>query len=198
MFLRSDSSYNQQQDFRESHTIHRPPLMQPNILWQQNSDNPENGDNFVKISKFWTSLNDRKIAWRQRLIPKSENSSEIDWEPQRFDEVFKLQSPQVRGITLYWRKPDTDQERSTTPYKLELDIQQLQLYIYPQSQKDLVIRVGIPEVVYQKTEITNPQWASSSSGDNHVLILRDKQQLIEVKLTLSPDNIAQLKEQLPG
>jgi hypothetical protein len=44
--------------------------MQPKIIWQQNSDNPENGNNFATISKLWTSLNDRKIAWRQRLIPQ--------------------------------------------------------------------------------------------------------------------------------
>ncbi|MGQ4648673.1 hypothetical protein [Lyngbya aestuarii] len=171
--------------------------MQPKIIWQQNSDNPENGGNLAKISKLWESFNNKKVAWRQRLIPQSDNISAIDWEAQRFDEIFKLQTPQVRGITLYWRKPDSDQERSTTPHKLEFDTQSLQLYIYPQSQKDIVFRVGIPEVVYQKIEITNPQWESSSTGENQILIVRDKQQQLEVKLTLSQDNIAQLKEQLP-
>ncbi|MBE9127708.1 MULTISPECIES: hypothetical protein [unclassified Coleofasciculus] len=170
--------------------------MQPNIIWQPNSDNPENSNNFAKINKFWTSLNDRKIAWQQRLIPASENTSEINWEPQRFDEVCKLQNPQLRGITLYWRKPDSEEERSTTPHKLELDIQQLQLYIYPQSQKNLVIRVGIPETVYQKIELANPQWESSKAGENHILILRDKQQQIEVRVMLSPDNRDKLKDQL--
>lgn len=170
--------------------------MQPIILWQQNSDNPENSNNFTKISKFWTSLHDKKIAWRQRIIPPNSNIREIDWEAQRFDEVFKLQMPQVRGITLYWHKPYSDQERSTTPSKLELDIHQLQLYIYPQSQKDLVIRIGIPEIIYQKIEINNPLWESSSEGGNLLLILRDNQQQIQVKLSLSPENIANLKELL--
>jgi len=172
--------------------------MRPKIIWQQNSDNPENGDNLAKISKLWESFNNKQVAWRQRLIPQTGDISEIDWEPQRFDEVFKLQTPQVRGITLYWRKPDSDQERSTTPHKLEFDTQNLQLSIYPQSQKDIVIRVGIPELIYQKFVITNPQWESSSAGEDHILVLRDKQQQLEVKLTLSQDNIAQLKEQLPG
>ena len=172
--------------------------MTTQIIWQQNSDNPENGANLTKISKFWIALNNRKIAWRQRIIPLSGNAQEIDWEWQRFDEEFKLQNPQIRGITLYWQKPDTDQERSTTPWKLGLDTQQLQLYIYPQSQKNLVIRVGIPEIIYQKIDITNPQWESHSQGENHIITLRDKQQQIEVKLTLSPENIAQLKEHLPG
>ncbi|HBB30871.1 MAG TPA: hypothetical protein DDZ80_15215 [Cyanobacteria bacterium UBA8803] len=165
------------------------------IVWQQHSDNPENGSNLAKITKFWTSLNDRKIAWRQRLVPQTDINA-IDWEPQRFDEEFKLQNPQIRGITLYWYKPDLEQERSTTPHKLELDIQQLQLYIYPQSQKDLVIRVGIPEIVYQKIEIANPEWESSRSGENHILTLRDKQQRIEVKLTLTPENLDRLREQI--
>lgn len=172
--------------------------MASKIIWQQHGDYPENGTNLAKITKFWTSLQGRKIAWRQRLIPQTENISEIDWEPQRFDEVFKLQSAEIRGITLYWRKADSDREISTTPRQLELDVQQLQLYIYPQSQKELVIRVGIPEIVYQKVEINNPEWESSRIGENYSLILRDKQQQIEVKVMLSPDNMDKLKELLLG
>lgn len=171
--------------------------MQAGTIWQQNSDNPENGNNFAIIQQWWTNLNEQKIAWRQRLISETNNVQELDWEPQRFDEVFKLQSPQIRGITLYWRKSDEERERSTTPYKLELDTQRQQLYIYPQSQKELVIRVGIPEIVYQKIALTNPQWYSASAGENYIFILRDKQQQVEVQLILSPDNLAQLKEQLP-
>jgi hypothetical protein len=96
--------------------------MQQKIIWQQGSNNPENGNNFATIQQWWTTLHDQKIMWRQRLIPQiPEDVSTLDWEPQRFDEVFKIQMPQIRGITLYWRKPDTNQERSTTPRKLELD-----------------------------------------------------------------------------
>jgi hypothetical protein len=172
--------------------------MQAKTIWQQGSDNPTNGNNFAIIQQWWASLNDKKIAWRQRIIPATGDVSQLDWEPQRFDEVFKLQMPQIRGITLYWRKPDNDQERSTTPRKLELDQHSQQLYIYPQTQKELVIRVGIPEIVYQKIEISNPQWQGTSAGETYVLTVQDKQQQLEVKLTLSSDNLAQLKEQLPG
>lgn len=171
--------------------------MQPKITWQQGSDNPENANNFATISQWWASLNDKKIAWRQRLIPQNGDVSQIDWEAQRFDEVFKLQTPQIRGITVYWHKPDSNQERNTTPRKLELDTNSQQLYIYPQSQKDLVIRVGIPEIIYQKIEINNPQWQSTNTGENVVLVLRDQQQQLEIKLILTPDNLAQLKQQLP-
>jgi len=107
--------------------------MEAKIIWQQNSDNPANGSNFATIQQWWANLNDKKIAWRQRLIPESGDVSQLHWESQRFDEVFKLESPQIRGITLYWYKPDGNSERSTTPRKLELDTQQQQLYIYPQS-----------------------------------------------------------------
>jgi hypothetical protein len=175
----------------------RESLMQPKIIWQQNSDNPENGNNFAIIQQWWASLNDKKIAWRQRLIPSTGDVSQLDWEPQRFDEVFKLQTPQMRGITLYWRKQDSDQERSTTPRQLELDERSQQLYIYPQSQKELVIRVGIPEIIYQKISITNPQWEGTNVGENYILTLQDKLQQLEVKLTLTPENLAQLKGQLP-
>lgn len=171
--------------------------MQGKIIWQQGSNNPENGNNFAIIQQWWASLNDKKIAWRQRIIPEIGDVSQLDWESQRFDEVFKIQIPQIRGITLYWRKPDTDKERSTTPRKLELDESSQQLYIYPQSQPELVIRVGLPEIVYQKIALKNPQWQGTRAGENYILTLRDNQQQLEIKLTLTPDNLAQLKEQLP-
>lgn len=172
--------------------------MQATTIWQQGSDSPENGQNFAIIQQWWANLNDQKIAWRQRIIPETGDISELDWEPQRFDEVFKLQAPQIRGITLYWRKPDSQQERSTTPRQLQLDPHSQQLYIYPQSQKELVIRVGIPEIVYQKIEIKNPQCQGSRAGENYILTVRDNQKQLEVKLTLTPDNLNQLKEQLSG
>lgn len=171
--------------------------MQAKIVWQQNSDNSENGNNFAIIQQWWANLNQQKIAWKQRLISETTNVGELDWESQRFDEIFQLQSPQIRGITLYWSKPGEDRERSTTPHKLELDTQRQQLYIYPQSQKTLVIRVGIPEIIYQKIALKNPQCYSTSAGENYIFILRDEQQQIELQLILSPDNLAQLKEQLP-
>lgn len=172
--------------------------MQAKIIWQQGSDNPDNGNNFATIKQWWENLNGQKITWRQRLIPQSGDVSELDWEAQRFDEQFQLQSPQIRGITLYWRKSDTEQERNTTPRKLELDESRQQLYIYPQSQKELVLRVGVPEIIFQKIEIQNPQWEGTNVGENYILTLRDNPQQLEIKLTLSPANLDQLKEQLPG
>lgn len=56
--------------------------------------------------------------------------------------------------------------------------------------------MGLPEILYETIELKNPQWQYSPAGNNHILTLRDAQQQLEVKVTLSPDNISQLKEQL--
>lgn len=165
-------------------------------VWQQGSTEPDNANNFGIIRQWWASLTNKKIAWRQRLIPQNGDVTELDWEPQRFDEVFDMLTAEIRGITLYWRKHDAPQERSTTPHKIELDSIRQQLYIYPQSQKELVIRVGIPELVYQKLELKNPQLEIAASGEHHLLTLRDAQQQLEVKVALTPEIISQLKQQL--
>lgn len=167
------------------------------ILWQQGSTNPDKADNFDQISQWWASLNGKKVTWRQRLISPNVNVREIDWEPQRFDEEFLISNPVIRGITLYWRKPDSMQERSTTPYKLELDLLRQQLYVYPQSQKEVAIRVALPEVIYQKLELNNPQIEYGKQVESHILTLRDPNQLLEVKVRLSLEAIHQLKQQLP-
>jgi len=170
--------------------------MQLKTVWQQGSSNAENANNFATISQWWASLNGKEITWRQRLIAQTGDVSQLDWEPQRFDERFLISNPQIRGITLYWRKPDIQQERSTTPHKLELDTLHQQLYIYPQSQPELVLRVGLPEIIYQKLEMKNPQVQLTPLGENYILTLHDAQQQLEVKVNLSPGNIDQLKEYL--
>jgi hypothetical protein len=37
----------------------------------------------------------------------------------------------------------------------------------------------------------------SPAGENHILTLRDAQQQLEVKVTLSAENLKQLKQQMP-
>jgi hypothetical protein len=171
--------------------------MQGKIVWQQSSTKPENPSNLAFISQWWSSLADKQVTFAQRLIPQSGEVDELNWEPQRFDEVFELKDPQIRGITLYWRKLDSEQERNTTPHQLLLDTRRQQLYIFPQSQTQLVIRVGLPEIAYQTIEMKNPQLEYSAANQNHILTLRDAQQQLELKVTLSPDNLNHLKQQLP-
>lgn len=166
------------------------------IIWEQGSNNPENADNFAIIKQWFTNLNSKEITWKQRLIPLNGDVREIDWEAQRFDEKFIIFNSDIRGITLYWQKPDSPQERNTTPSKLELDTLKQQLYIYPQSQKDVVICLALPEIIYQKFQMINPQVEVSKLGDNQVLIFRDDKQQIEVKVALSSEKIHLLKQQL--
>ena len=157
------------------------------IVWQQGSSNPDKVANFNTISQWWGSLNRKEVAWAQRLIPDDNNIDQIDWQTQRFDEKFVIQTPEIRGITLYWYKLGNNDERNLTAKKLELDLTKEQLFIYPASQAQVVIRVAIPQVKYQVVDLNNPQIAANSGGENCLLLLRDSQQKVEVKLNLSPE-----------
>ena len=168
------------------------------IVWQFGSSNPENAGNFATISQWWAGLNGKEVHWRQRLLPPTGSASDLDWEPQRFDEAFVIAAPEIRGITLYYQKPGAQGDRNTTPQKLELDTLRQQLYVFPQSQKDLAIRVGLPQVTYQKVKLTNPQAAVEAIASGTILTLRDESQLLEVQVQLSPETLAQLKQQLVG
>jgi hypothetical protein len=170
--------------------------MQLKTVWQQGSNNLENPNNLAIIGEWWQGLSGKEVFWQQRLIPNSGEVGELNWEPKRFDELFAIISPELRGITLYWRKPDSPQERNTTPHQLVLDRLHQQLYIFPQSQKELVIRVGLPTIKYQTIEVTNPEWNYVSNGNQQFLTLQDAGQQIEVKVTLSKENLKQLMREL--
>jgi hypothetical protein len=172
--------------------------MPTKIVWQQDSSQPDNANNFAAIKQWWADLNAKEVAWQQRLIPESGNPDEIDWDSQRFDEKFALQLPEIRGITLYWYKLGSEGTRNITAKKLELDTARQKLYIYPLSQPQLVIRVGKPDIIYQTIELKDPLIAGTSVGDNCVLLLRDSKQQIEVKLTLNRTSLGKLLENLPG
>ena len=166
--------------------------MQPKIVWQYGSSNPENGDNLQIIRQWWERFGDQKIFWQQRLIPESGDIEAIDWEAQRFDEEFVLTSPSLRGITLYWRKPGSADDRNTTADRLELDTNRQKLYIFPQSQKQLVIRIGVPELKYDKLLLKNPEIVVEGGA----IAFRDSLQFVEVKVSLSEEKFKELKEKL--
>ncbi|MBE9167544.1 hypothetical protein IQ238_08440 [Pleurocapsales cyanobacterium LEGE 06147] len=170
--------------------------METKIIWQQDTSNPENANNLAKIGQWWASLKDKEIVWKQRLIPSNGKLDEINWEQQRFDEKFSLKEPQLRGITIYWQKPDSERELNITVKKLELDLAKQQIYIYPQLQPQVVIRVSKPEIIYQTIELTNPQVAATNVGDNYLLLLRDPQQQLQIKVILSHGSWTKLVEDL--
>ncbi|BAY94329.1 MULTISPECIES: hypothetical protein [unclassified Tolypothrix] len=172
------------------------PMMQLKTVWQLGSNNPENQHHLATIRQCWASLNSKKVTWQQRIITENTEVDQLDWEPKRFDEAFAIANPDIRGITLYWRKPDSSVERNTTPHQLILDSLNQYLYIFPKSQKELVIRVGFPSIVYETISLTNPQYLYNSSGENYILTLQDASQQLEVKVSMSPENLKQLLRQL--
>ncbi|NES76236.1 MULTISPECIES: hypothetical protein [Okeania] len=166
--------------------------MQLKTIWQLGSNNPENPNNLDTIRQWWAAIADTEITWRQRLIPASGDITELDWEPQRFDEIFEIATPEIRGITLYWRKPNSPTESNTTVQKLELNHTSQELYIFPKSQQQLVIRVALPEVKYQRIEINNP----AVLVEKNIILFQDATQLLEVQIKLTPEQLNQLKEKL--
>lgn len=168
--------------------------MQVKTVWQFSSSNPENADSLAAIRQWWAQLNGKEIFWQQRVLPANAEASELNWETQRFDEKFVLVHPDIRGITLYWQKPNDAKEKSTTPHKLALDNLQQQLYIFPQSQKELVMRVGLPELVYQKVTLQASQW--QYNANTQTLTVRDGLQQLEIQIAVTPESLANLKQQL--
>ena len=168
--------------------------MSNNLIWQQNSSEPNNRD-FEAIAQWWSQLAGTEIIWQQRLVPPSSEVEDLDWQPQKFDEKFILEAPQVKGITFYWRNKGID-ERNITPSKLQLNLNKQKLYIFPQSQSQVVISVGIPVAVYQKLNLLEPQIAATVKGDRGIILLRDETEKLEVKVTLSQAQITQLLDKL--
>jgi hypothetical protein len=171
--------------------------MQFQTVWQFGSNNPDNANHLATIQQWWVNLKGQEIRWQQRLLTPNGVASELNWEPQRFDETFVMTQPELRGITLYWHKFGDSQERNTTAAKLELDRIHQQLYVYPQSQSDVVIRVELPRPTVQTLRLDSPQWQfHRASNGAHVLIVQDLSQHLEIQIKLNAENLAQLQQQL--
>ncbi|GAB4555910.1 MAG: hypothetical protein Tsb0014_48120 [Pleurocapsa sp.] len=166
--------------------------MLTDLVWQQNSSNPNNAENLATIASWWSSLNGKEISWQQRLIPGSGDLGEIDWKPQKFDEKFVITKPQLRGLTVYWHHPQADMERNITARKLELNIADQKLDIYPESQTQVVICVSLPEIVYQQINLSNPQVAATNTEDGCLLLMRDRDRKLEIKVALDRQKITQI------
>ena len=166
-----------------------------NILtWQQNSSQLNNADNLKAIAQWWFDLNGKEISWQQRLIPPGVNLSDIDWQPQKFDERFVIQATQLRGITLYWHNHKIADERNITPTMMQLDLTQQQLLIVPQSQSQVAINIGLLGVVYQKIDLVNPQMAATTKNSRGIILLQDETQKLEIRVTLDRDRLELLRD----
>ncbi|CBN54328.1 hypothetical protein PN499_24115 [Kamptonema animale CS-326] len=163
-------------------------------VWQHGSHNPENTNNLDIIRHWWANLNGKEVNWVERLIPQIGGMSEVNWQSQRFDQIFVIVNPEIRGgDTLYWYKPDSPLEHSQIAQKLELDNLKQHLYIYPQSESELAIRVELHQFEYQTIELQNVE---ITFKEKEVMTLRDVKQQLEVKVTLTPINLNLLKEWL--
>lgn len=172
------------------------PVMQTETFWQLGSNSPDNASHFATISRWWAELSGKEVTWRQRLIPPNGDLSVLNWETQRFDETILFDAAETRGITLYWRKSGSTDERNTTPHKLALDHLHQRLYVFPRSQQEVVIQIGVPEEVYRSLVVTNPQIERSTSGKDQILTLKDDLQQLEIKISLGAENFEQLKRLL--
>lgn len=152
--------------------------------WEAETNLPENSATLSQIREWWESLHGKKVTWRQRLIAPGEKAQQLQWDTQKFDETLTMAFPQLRGITLYWRKPEEEEEHNTTPRKLEFEPERQQLYIYPRSRSDLVFRVSLQDLVYQTIHLGNPQVAGVTREGNCILLLRDPDKQLEIKVTL--------------
>ncbi len=167
-----------------------------NLIWQQNSSEPNNRENLDAIAQWWSNLSGKEITWQQRLIPASGDLQDIGWQPQKFDEKFVVHTPQLRGITIYWRHDQTTDERNITPSKLQLNLTKQQLDVFPQSQSQVIIRISLPETVYQKLNLLNPQIAATLKDNGGMILFRDETQKLEVKVTLDQAKLNQLLDRL--
>jgi hypothetical protein len=170
--------------------------MNQKITWQTKSENPDNLNNLQIINQWWTNLTEKPVKLAQRLIPDSGNFEDINWETQKFDEEFILTSPQLRGITLYGKKQGEEKEFGYTPHKIELDIDSQQLDIYLQSQSNLIIRFTTNIIQYPTLSLSEVEIVSNPSGKNHVILLRNHEQKIDVTFSLNPPQQLYLLSQL--
>lgn len=170
--------------------------MNNKITWQAKTENPDNLSNLQLITQWWANLDATPVKLAQRLIPDSGNLDEINWETQRFDEEFTLYSPQLRGITLYGKKQGEEKEFGYTPHKLELDTDFQQLDIYLQSQSHLIIRFTINTIQYPTISLSEVEIVSNPSGKNHVILLRNHEQKIDITFSLNPHQQLYLLSQL--
>ncbi len=168
------------------------------VQWVSGSNDPDSELKLAQIGRWWTALDGQKVSWKQRPLPPSGQPAGIVWDNNEpFDEVFALQNPSLRGLTLYWYKPGSESERNLTVAALTLDPEWQQLTIYPASGRDYLIRVTSLQVVYQGLTLQNPEVAASvrPSGEA-ILLLRDESQKLEVQVNLSPARLQVLREQL--
>lgn len=169
------------------------------ITWEAQSRADDNANNFASIAGWWQALDGKPLRWQQRLIPED---GDIDWAAQRFDETFQCQTPDVRGITLYWTKQGESTEKSTTPAKMEFSPIQQRLLVYPESQAELVIGIEVAEAAREIVRLRSPEWRAERLTDDGgqpagcQLIVHDNDTRLDIQVDMNADSLADLKHLL--
>ncbi|NJN61743.1 MAG: hypothetical protein HC795_09645 [Coleofasciculaceae cyanobacterium RL_1_1] len=161
------------------------------VLWQFGSDDPSNAEALAHVQQWWSRLDGKAVTWQQR-VSQGAAPIDLDWETQRFDEQFAIVAPELKGITVFWSKAGEELKRDLTASRLELDRTEQALYITPKTQPDVVVRVCVPQPKYEPIALT----ASVVTVVGETLVIRDRGQMLEVRATLSAEQIAQLKADL--
>ena len=171
--------------------------MESTITWTLGSNDPDAEINLARIAQWWAALAGQEIIWQQRPLTENTDRFAIDWSKQSLDETFTIHNPTLRGITLYWFKPNSPDERNITVGYMQLDLHNQQLDILPSSGRNYQLRITLPKIVYQKIQITDPQFGSliQSNGDA-VLLFRDEKQRLEIQIDLSAINVNLLQQKL--
>ncbi len=171
--------------------------MDSTITWTLGSTDPDAEANLARIAQWWTSLAGQEIIWQQRPLTENCDRNAIDWNKQALDETLALQTPSLRGITLYWYKPDSPNERNISVGYLQLNLFNQQLDILPSSGRSYQIRITLPKIVYQKIQVTDPQFGSiTQPNGDAVLLFRDEKQRLEIQIDLSAVNVDLIKQKL--
>jgi hypothetical protein len=163
------------------------------IAWEAQSQDPENAKNFEVIAEWWKSLNTKSVLWKQRLIPEE---GEVDWSPQRFDDTFVCMVPEVRGISFYWQKEESEEVSNITPAKLEFNPTRQQLYLYPEQQEDLIISVEVPGAARESLLMKNPAWFTETTASGYRLLIQDKANQVEVQVEMDANSLNLLRNTL--
>ena len=171
--------------------------MDSTITWTLGSTDPDAEANLARIAQWWTSLAGQEIIWQQRPLTENSDRNAIDWNKQALDETFTIQAPNLRGITLYWYKPNSPDERNISVGYLQLNLFNQQLDILPSSGRNYQLRITLPKIVYQKIQVTDPQFGRLTQPNGDVVLLfRDEKQRLEIQVDLSAVNADLLKQKL--
>lgn len=171
--------------------------MESTITWTLGSTDPDAEANLARIAQWWVSLASQEIIWQQRPINENTDREAIDWSKQALDENFAIQTPTLRGITLYWYKPNSPEERNISVSYLKLDLFNQQLDVLPSSGRNYQLRITLPKIIYQKIQVADPQFGSLTQPNGDVvLLLRDENQRLEIQINLNAVNVALLQQKL--